>query len=288
MTVIKKISENYEALVETDLLKTSEILKLCYVVDYGWGSTKYKDGFYTLIIKTSDGITLPARIFNLKYFMSAGIEIASLKGKFILLRGTPQIFRDRYSIIVEEILQIDQSIVESKEDFIGKISDADLLFSDCENVFKTVEKTLPYSYKVVSYPSIYSGRLGGFTKFMWDWVFQAFVYGKNIGDALIIPLYYSVILYEKSLSILNLRGMVTKGDILNLLKELPDSKKEYSEIAMDSLSAILGLGRPEHLYANIIYTTFNTAMTVNNMFTDWSSLVKGGELKLKDYTLRKY
>lgn len=283
-----KVENDYEYLVESDLLKKEGVLKLCYVLDYGWGKSKFGEGFYSLIIKTADGITLNAMIFNPKFFISAGLEFGSLKGKFILLKGTPQIFRDRYSIIVEEIQQIDQSKVSNRELFIGKIGEVDLLFGDCEMVFELVGKLIPYGYKVESYPSIYSGRVGGYTKFMRDWVFQTFVYGEAIGDEILIPLYYCVVIYEKYLSKLKSAGCVSKSDSLKLLRELPNTGSAIDDLTADAVSSVLGLGIPEHLYANIIFNTFRNAVTINSMYGDWSSLVKGGELRSKDYTLKKY
>ena len=287
---IKKVENDDEYLYLSDFTDQHIKQKVCYVLNYSTGVSKTNKGFYSLFIKTADekSVTIPAMIFDPKDFIEQGLEIASLKGKFIKVTGNSQVFNGGYSLIVSEITKLES--IDRPDAFIGKLNNLDEWFNDLGKMSTEIDSSspIPLIYKSKSYPSIYSGIIGGYIKFGSTWLLHLMVYFDDYGELLYKVFYNCYIYYSKYLDRLNLLPVVTTMDKLEILKSLPSGNDDVSIITMDSLQAILGIGKPEHLISHIIYENFRLVSSISEKDDLWRSIPKGGVKLLTDSTLRKF
>lgn len=290
--MFKKIeSSTSKYLSEADLINQLPCTVICYVVKSFSKISKLDTGFHTLLVKTCDGLTVPARIFysDMDGFIESGLDVKSLKGMFIEMDCTPNIWNGQYSIIVKKIYAIDQEAVETKAKFLDIVEDVDTLLEQCERAFTSLEVgVLPSVYKLNSYPSIYNGLIGGYLKFVWTWTYKCMVYAQELGNSFLDVLYHSIIVYGKYLDQLKLDDYDSNRLKIELLKTVGGTDDEIGEITLDVVQALIGLGKPEHLIANIIVNEFNDTMNISRMFNDWRILTLGGVSSSRDYLLRKY
>lgn len=277
-------------LKEEDLVNKVPFSRVCYVLNQGSGISRLEKGFYRLMVKTCDGLPVPAMIFDLKDFINSGLDVAALVGKFIELQGTPTIWNNSYSIVVDKIFLIDQDNVEDKEQFLGKTEDVDLLLQQCAGAFKNLDNcSIPSIYKVGSFPSIYNGEVGGYVKFIWKWIYQCMVYSSDMNSDFLSTLYYTIVYYGRYLDRINSSDVITCKDKIDLLKTIPTADgSNVNSVVLDSMQALLGLGEPEHLFAHVIYNTFKNTQVTATMLSDWRITVMGGASTSKGYVLRKY
>lgn len=285
----EKVEDCNNNLYLSDLSSLDTFKKICYVMDYSSGITKNQLGFYSLTIKTADGESIRAQIFNPKNFMTRGLDIASLKNKFILLEGVGRVWNGSYSIIVDEIYTVEQSSVKNREVFIGAIENLNEIFNECNNIFKSKDLILPSIYKLNSYPSIEDGKVGGYIKFLWQWIFEVIPYDSELDDDLVEVLYYTSNYYSKYLDKINVLDIVTDRDKINILKEIPPNVSNVSSIVDDLLSSMLGISSPEHIVSHLLYDSFVKIQTFSRLKSMWKVMPSGGVKKLEDEKyLRKY
>lgn len=282
--------KNLINLKEEDLVNKIPFSRICYVVNQGSGISKIEKGFYRLTVKTCDGLSVPAMIFDLKDFINSGLDVAALVGKFIEIQGTTSTWGYSYSIIVDKIFLIDQDCVEDKDLFLGKTEDVDLLLQQCAGAFKNLDNcSVPSIYRIGSYPSIYNGEVGGYVKFIWKWIYQCMVYSNDMGSEFLSTLYYTIIYYGRYLDRVNSSDIITCRDKIDLLKSIPTIEgSSVNSVVFDAMQAILGLGEPEHLFAHVVYNTFKNTQLTATMLSDWRITVMGGASTSKGYVLRKY
>lgn len=273
---------------ESDLSKDSEVSKICYVINKRYGQTWTKDGFYKLLLKTIDDVTFNGMIFNLSNFISIGLDMNKIIGKFIRITGQPQIYNGKYSFIIEKIEIVEQEEIprEIKSAFVGTVENLDQFYDDCNKLFQSIGKVFPVDLKFKSYGSIYNGKVGGFLKLLSDWSFMVMSCADSYGDSIIKYLVETSLIYRNYLDMLSETNVITTGDKTKIIVE--SSANGFSPISIDAIQGILGLGKPEHLFANIIVECFNTCLKISNMKSDWKSIPMGGVLLSKDYCLKKY
>lgn len=290
--MFKKVESNDEHyLSEADLVNQLPCNVICYVIKSFSKISKVDTGFHTLLVKTCDGLTVPARIFyaDMDGFIESGLDVNSLKGVFIEMECTPSIWNGQYTIIVKRVYMIDQGTIKDKDKFLEKVEDVDTLLGQCERAFSSLNVgVLPTVYKINSYPSIYNGALGGYVKFAWTWIYKCMVYSSELGTKFLDVLYHSILVYGKYLDQLKLEDYDSNRTKISLLKTIGGESDEIIELTIDVVQAILGLGKPEHLIANIIVNEFNDTMSISKMFNDWKILTLGGVSSSRDYLLRKY
>lgn len=282
---------------EVNYLKTEDLANqvpcrvICYVTKTMSKISRMDKGFHTLLVRTCDGVTVPARIFysDMDGFIESGVDVNALRGKFIGMDCVPNVWESQYTIKVKKIYIIDQNLVTDKSLFLGKVDNTDLLFSQCEKAFSSLEHgILPTSYKFNGYPSVYNGIMGGYLQFVWTWTYQCMVYNAEFGQDFINTLYNCVVHYGNYLDRIATEEYESYLGKVETLKTIPVVDKQSGQIILDCMQSILGLGKPEHLYANIIYDAFMSTLKTSNMLNDWKLLTRGGVSSSRDYTLRKY
>lgn len=288
MTFSKVSDSTNVYMCESDLSKDSTVSKICYVINKRYGQTWAKDGFYKLLLKTIDDMTFNGMVFNLSNFIYIGLDMNKLVGKFIRVTGQPQIYNGKYSFIIDkiEIVVQDEIPKEIKSAFIGTIENLEQVYDDCYKLFNSVGKVLPVDLKFKYYGSIYNGKIGGYLKLLSDWSFMVMSCADSYGESIIKYLVETSLIYRNYLDLIDNSSVVTEGDKVKILMDA--TSNGFKEISVDASRGILGVGKPEHLFANIISECFNTCFKISNMKGEWKSIPAGGVLLSKDYCLKKY
>lgn len=277
-----------EYMTEVDLNRGVEVCKVVYVLGFRTGVDINKNNFYRIALKTCDDIKFSGMIFNLQNFYRLGKDINLIKGQFVKVKGVPQIYNNSYSFIINDIFTIDQDDVKDKELFIGKLKNAEELFNNCNRVMTNAGFNLPDILKFSSYQTIQDGKVGGYCKFLWDWMFSCMPLGDNLGKKFYTLLYKAVKVHLDYLDLVERNIDITPLDLLNILQGIQKSGDSEDNLIHDVCSSILGLTKPLHLYANYIKMGFDMATKSNNIISDWRSMAKGGVLTSEDYMLKKY
>lgn len=290
----KKIESRKDELGLTfeDITNEIRVKKVCYVNRVDYAISKNDLGYYKLFIKTVDNVTITAFIFydsNVN-FIEKGNDIKALQSKFILLDCTPRLWNvsGRYSLMVHGIDLIDQNSVTNKGDYLGQISNLDDLFDGIQKPFSALEgKVFPFYFKTKAFKNIENGAIGGYVKFSWNVIYSLMVYVKDLNTDFLKVLYYTILYYEYYLERGEETGDFSTFDKVYIIKKI-SGEPTVDDIVIDTMSSILGLGKPEHLYANIIYNAFNNVLLTQRQMSDWKVMPVGGELKTECYVLKKY
>lgn len=285
-----RVDSPNEYLRISDFDTVSVVDKICYVSDYKSGISAINKGYYRLMIKTVDGVTVPAVIFNVTDFINRGLDVAGLKSKFVKISGTPEIYNGSYSLQVSEVELVPVSKVKDPSSFLGKIPNLDELFNDVKTMCQQVNPSfdLPIIWKSKSYPEILGGQVGGYIKFIWQWMYSVSIYSDTFGVDLQKIFSDVIIYYNKYLERKNLLSVVTDMDRLNVIRDIPNDDSDLSIILIDALQAVLELGKPEHIYSHIIYDTLKLTRDIDFKSELWKSIPRGGVKQLKDGFLKRF
>lgn len=267
--------------------------RVCYVLNGKGSIARNQKGFYGFNLKTADCKIIHAVIFDVPDFIKSGLTIKSLENSLVKVSGVVSDYRSGVSLILdriekcepEEILKID-----SKK-FLGEIENVNDMFQEVQEFVKLIDSDLhvPPVLKMKSYPKIYGGRVGGYVKFIWKWMFLISVH-NDFDDGVINKAFYNCLInYAEYLDRLNVMEVITTIDKVQILKSIPDDNSNVSAVTQDAMQAILGLGKPEHLYSKIIYECFDQVRRMSYLNELWDTLPNGGEKLLEGQdVLRKY
>lgn len=266
--------------------------KVCYVLNGRGSIAKNQKGFYGFNLKTADCKVVHAVIFDVPDFIESGLKIKDLENSLVKISGYVSEYRSGVSLILNKIEKCSSEelmSIDSKK-FLGEIENVSQMFSDVQEFVEMIDKSLhvPSVYKIKSYPRIYGGRLGGYVKFIWKWMYSISVF-NDFNDGVINRVFYNcVVNYANYLDRLNVMDIVTTLDKVQILRSIPDDNSIVSAVTLDTMQAILGLGESEHLYAKIIYECFSQINTISYMNELWDTLPNGGAKELECGILRKY
>lgn len=283
---ITSVDNNY--LNYNELVENTQINRICYVLDVYSSISKLDLPFYGLLIRTADSKVMNCTVFDVDNFLSMGFKLNSLKGKFIRLNCKVRTFNGRLGLhfISCEMVTPDVEIVNV---FQRKIPKVDEFFDSVNNIFEvTIDKKLPTYFKVGSFPSVYNGYVGGYVKFCWDVIMhcQALVVDSDYEDFMLI-LYETLVNYHTYLQLESKINLVSDSDRIELVSRIPVNG--YTDrLIRDTVCAVIGLSKPDHVVSNLITATFNYIKVMNSMKSDWDMLRPGGDLVCQDYQLKRY
>lgn len=277
-------------LMASDLANEQLTKKVCYVINTKSGIAANSSAFFTLYVKTADSVVVPVQLFNIENYIQKGLELSSFKGSFIELSGTVTVYRGSYSIIGSDVVKLGVTALstEDRAKFIGKVPNVDELFGEVNTALLNVDESmkLPVILKTRAYPNIFDGCVGGYVRFINLWMYQLLPYCEEYGGILLKMFYTCVLHYSKYLDRLSTVDFITAIEKLEILKQL-DSIEDESLLEGDALQAILRLGSPEHLFAHILFDTFNLVEDIMKKQSMWKRLPVGGVQSLEGKSILK-
>lgn len=275
---------NYE-----DLVNGEQLYRITHVVDVKSSFTQFKEPYYTLFVKTTEGFTIPCFIFKIDDFNDLGLKLNLLKGKYIRLNAKA-IENDGKFILNFIGLELINAPNESMTStFLKKVEGIEKYYSDLNGFFTSaLGKQIPEYLCLLSYPQIYNGLVGGYIKFCWDVLMHVqTVTIDDFNEDLINILYSVFIHYNFYLDRCNKINLVTDSDKIDLLTAIPNDTFA-GVLSRNCLSALIGLGKPDHVVSVLIHSTFKFVNLNIEAKMSWNTLRPGGECTCGEYTLLRY
>lgn len=280
---------NYE-----DLVNGHQFYRTTYVVDVKSYFTQFKEPYYSLFVRTTEGYTLPCFVFKIDDFDELGLKLNLLKGKYVKLncKAVENDGRFILNFIGLELINTPNESISSM--FQQKIVNIEKYYEELNGFFaSTIGKEIPKYLTLMSYPQIYDGFVGGYIKFCWDVLMHIQIVcidqldEGNFGIELANILYNVFIHYNLYLDRCNKINIITDSDKIDLVSAIPNDNM-VNVLSRNCFSALIGLGKPSHLISVIIHSTFKYIDLNNQVKASWNTLRPGGESECGDYVLSRY
>lgn len=181
--------------------------------------------------------------------------------------------------------------------FLGKVEDCEEMFDICN---KWISDKLGEGYrmsatlKLEPFLSICDGRVGGYSHFMFAVLrnMVAFSNGVDVsGESLALVCYKSLELYAEYLRLVDRVQVPLKHMLTNMVSDAVQYgvEEKDKDMVMDALYALVGIGKPGHLYAHLVVNSMNSAKANLDMIYSYPSMVLGSSKKVgEELWLLKY
>lgn len=277
-----------------------EYTKVAYLSDAVSKISKVDTGFYTFYFKDCNSNLIVGRLFNIEKFIESGLIINILKRKLVKINFIVQEYNGSLTLVVKSIEPcIDQVESDDIAKFIGLVPNVGQEYNDVVSIMTRVLGTKPNMqtiYATKSFASIYNGKCGGYAKLL-NMVVTSLVSFNSLPDVDIVMLFRCLnviqadyFIYLVKLEDIDVLPESAKLEILFNAKIKAEEKydSKISSIAIDSLSSLFGLTKPQHLYAHLIYSAFENSKHTLKLTTLSSSMVLGSRKEFGGDVLLKY
>ena len=292
MLVNKEVELHYLDLSKLEV--GQQYSKVAYLLNYKTGLTQLEEGFYTFYLKDCNANVTVARLFNVEQFIESGLKVMALAHKPVRINFIAQSYAGSISLVLTDI-----ELYEGDFDydlFIGKLADAkqSLLFvSKVLSKLKGNEIMLPSNYADVPVSRIAGGRCGGYASLLRMATQRLLSYEKLPGINLSVL--FSVFNAVQDRYFNYLRKLDTI-DVLNKAQKMQEVQSCYNKysgddnlsIIVDTFTAIIGLGKAEHLYANLICNAIKDSIRDMDTIYTYNVMVLGATKEVGDLLLVKY
>ncbi len=216
-----------------------------------------RNGYPYLVFafKTADKVVLTGRKFKIMENDSIGVQILALNRTVVEVDFEVQIYNGTYSLIVRNIIPASKQEISC---FFDSYLYADEVFENLNlEALKLSAPTLSVAFKTASVFRIHAGLAGGYLELL-DIVYHMISTRKSKHTTELLVCFFNVVNpYFTYLSLIERLEFLPKREILEILHSvLVDNNDRLTSIVLDTLSALMNLGKPEHLYSHIIYNAF--------------------------------
>ena len=252
---------------------------IAYLQSFSTGVSRLEENYFTFFLKDKNGRVISARQFNVKDVVTTGFLASNFKGKLVYVNFMPQVFNGSLSLIVDDVRLCNEPI--DTRMFIGVIEKSEDYLKVSNNILakKGVKAEFPISISQEAFLGVYQGRYGGYSKFIYNvikWMDSVCSNYRELDNKGLLITYHVLDLYKRYRQRKNTLDFVTikeKLKLLNGAREIED--ENVCNIVMDTMSALMDMSKPEHIYANLIYDCINNVLATDDMINLWTS-VPGG------------
>ena len=290
------INEEYnsELLDVSSVEVGQEYNKIAYLMDIKSGLSKIEQGFYTFYFKDVHANVVVGRLFGIEDYINNGLIATALKRKPVRIHFVAQEYNGSISLILRNIEWYTGEFDYSS--FIGKIDGTKASVSFVSQVFtklRGTETKVPAEYETLTLSKVAGGKCGGYAKLL-EMVTQRVISYKDlvginiavIGDVL----YNTQSLYCTYLKRLDATSMITNSELVKFINDcyVLNANEKQLKIIIDTMTGLLGLGKPEHLYANILCNSIKDCMNILDTCDMFSTMIVGARKEVGELTLVKY
>lgn len=213
-------------------------------------------GFLRLYLREAGGNLVRGFKFDVEDFETQGNTLAGLRRRPVKIRYRVQVKNNFLSLLVYDIAVYTGEFDTAR--FMGGIETAK---SDLEKSNQALlpyfgKEVFPHEYATESFLEVCEGRAGGFAQLVWAVLRNISFYFRTPAvdkERMYAVAYKSLNFYAQYLRTLNKADITLKHEIINMTYEASRVEDEtLRNIIQDTCSALVGLGKPEHLYAHII------------------------------------
>jgi hypothetical protein len=267
---------------------------LAYLIGASGATARNDTGFVRFHLKDINGLVVHAVMFNVVDLLDKGFSFSLMKKKPVRVTFTAGEYMGGLSLVVSNI-----SVWEGEFDygkFMGRLENAGQILEDLYtsvNEKYEVNFKFPASYVNDSYLSICSGLGGGYVKYI-EMVIKGLdglsgTPGVVMKD-LVMCTFFCLGTYAKYLEMREKLDVVLKHEIISkaytTAQALTDER--LKNICVDASTALAGLGKPQHLYANIIYGLMTTNEKLLQYSYMYPLIMDGSTRSIGDDLLSKY
>lgn len=218
-----------------------------------------KNPFLTFFFRTKDQVTLIGHKFRVEENADTGINLLTLNKMIVLVKFEVQVYNGSFSLLVKELVTKPQ---EDTGVFFESFTRAGEVFDKLNQISASVGGTmLDFGIRNASLFSIQYGISGGYVELL-DIIQQILIARKTPHTDKLLKCLFSVAnSYFLYLRLVEKIEFLPKKEILSLLQKVYiEDSEDLTSVAIDTLSALMGQGKPEHLYAHILVNAFNFAL----------------------------
>ncbi len=216
-----------------------------------------RNGYPYLVFafKTADKVVLTGRKFRIIENDSIGIQILALNRMIVKVDFEVQIYNGTYSLIVKNVIPAETQDISC---FFESYLYTDDVFKNLNlEAVKLSAPVLNVALKTASVLRIHGGLTGGYVELL-DIVYHILCARKSKHTTELLVCFFNVVNpYFTYLSLIERLEFLPKREILEILHCVSvENDERLTSVVLDVLSALMNLGKPEHLYSHIIYNAF--------------------------------
>lgn len=269
--------------------------RVALVISANAGTTKTNSGFARFYLKDINSNVVCARLFDVKDFVSCGINLAEFKNRPVKLRFIAQGFNGGLSLIVDGeygIKSYDGDFDRSK--FIGSYSfNSDVIELFARDCGMPADWTLPVEYKVASFQEIGQGRVGAFAKMVeiCSRCLSGYLALDGVDrDELAQAFFVTIECYYRLLKAKEVYGFLEDIKAFDIVSGIDTMSynKELKAIVLDCVRPLAGFGHPKHLFSHLINNSINNAIANLDLVLCNNQLIVGASTKIGGVSLSKF
>ena len=265
--------------------------RLAYVTDSRAGTTKMGSGYFTFYVKDRNANVVRAQLFDVKDYVEKGFIAKTLVNKPVSMRFLAQIYNGQWSLIIENI-----QIWDGDFDFASfrgsVVCDGTKLKAIAAKIMGASYQ-IPHEYSIISLANICDGRCGGYLKLM-DATMHTLTNYKDLPcidmTGLLETFFYAMEAFYNYNLKLNKFPIIPSNeifDILNMIEMKVRDNPYHLEIA-DACRSILGVSKPQHIYAHLICNAVKECMDMFSLVYTNAGLAKGSLTQVGGAELLRY
>lgn len=275
-----------------DLIENGEYTKRAYVLSVRGDLSRFEKGFFTFYLKDENGCVVAGRKFDIKDFIETGYEASTLKGKMVDVEFKAQKYNGSWSFIIYSIKP--SANAGDFERFLGKI-DVTKDVAYAERLYSEIYGTewkFPENWKHLSFSSIGQGRCGCVARVFVNvskalWCYKDL---PSVDTRMLLKFFETsftqYVKYVQQKENLNIVSVTSAIDLLIETRRL--YQEDYTELALDVTSAMLGLDKPKHLYSHLINSELENQIRALDLIFTNSALSAGGSSYVRGVNLLRY
>lgn len=276
-------------LVYSDLQDLKVVNAICYVVNVKKLVSDIGTNYYRLIVRTVDGKQIICTVLDTNDFDNLGFRLNSIINKYIKLEAQAQSFNGRFSLkfigmslvepITPDLVMRFQKAIEGIEDFYNDVNE---IYSSLFN------SPFPLFLKNKSYPNIYNGYAGGFTKLTWEMMIQCQSMFQGLEYDNFLEVMFSSLLHYSSFLNRSLElNLVTDSDRIEYISRIPNNDFT-GRLIRETTASLIDLCKPNHIISVLIDKAFRDLLMINDLKSCWDLMMDGGTSKCQGIDLLKY
>lgn len=267
---------------------------LSYVVDTKYGTTKTSKPFFTLYLRDMNDIVLPAYVFDIDDYISAGIDLKRCKGNVVSIKYQENFLMGYgMTLILREVSLCKDIPNELLEQLVGRCEDIEEDIEYISRVMKDtlgVSVTLPRQDLLKPYVEFSGGKIGGLLKHYaimlkhlesYRQIMSEKEYHDLIGTAVLFIFTYTSISRENTVASVNLLARLSTKSV-DIAKRI-GLTGGFLEVIHCQFNF-----QPRDIYTRIVVSTFDNVKKVSNELQVWRALPYEAEGNAGYGTILKY
>jgi hypothetical protein len=268
---------------------------LAYLMGTNYGTAKTDAGFISFYLKDINQYTITGRMFDVQNFLESGRALANLRKQAVEVEFIAQEFNGGLSLIISTIQAYSGNDFDYSL-FLGKLARAEEILVSVNSIYEKhagITGAFPSTFVHDTYTNVCGSLVGGYVKLI-QMVSNSIVAFSGTPGVVIKDLLFvaSKVLntYAEYLELQDRINLQLKHNFLQLIYNASQGIEDLRmrNIYTDAMSAVLGFGKPQHLYAHIINKMLINTQELLGYSYEYPLVVEGSAKTKGDQLLARY